>query len=84
MREDLSRYSKDLKESVQRLFLSKDQQAREKILEISDPFKVPCIVIACWCGEVSEWPDYLKKSVDILMDFYHYTEIKNKPEGCPW
>jgi hypothetical protein len=83
MREDLGRYSNELKNNVQRLFLSKEQEDREKILAISDPFKVPCIIIAYWCGEVSGYPDYLKKSVDSLMKFYGYTEILNKPEGCP-
>ena len=84
MIEDLSRFSKELKENVQRLFLSKSQEDREKILSIADPYKVPCIIIAYWCGEAAGWPDYLKKSVDSLVKFYGYTEIKNKPEGCPW
>lgn len=84
MTEDLNRFSKDVKASVQRLFLAKDQEGREKILAIADPYKVPCIIIAFWCGEVSEYPEYLQKSVESLTKYYGYTEIKNKPEGCPW
>jgi hypothetical protein len=84
MREDLGRFSDDLKASVQRLFLKRDEINRKRILDIADPFQVPCIVIAYWCGEVSGWPDYLKQSVDSCMKFYRYIEIKNKPEGCPW
>lgn len=84
MTEDLAKFSKDLKLAVQTTFLNRDEIGKKRILEIADPFKVPCIVIAYWCGEVSGWPDYLKKSVDVLMAFYHYKPIKNKPEGCPW
>ncbi|MCX9024640.1 MAG: hypothetical protein OIN85_00925 [Candidatus Methanoperedens sp.] len=81
---DLFRYSDTLKKDVQRTFLNRSEKDRKRILDIADPFKVPCIVIVFWCGEVSGWPDYLKKSLDILIDFYNYTEIQNKPEGCPW
>jgi len=81
---DLGRYSEQVKTNVQQIFLARKQFEKEKILDISDAFKVPCIIIAYWCGEVSGYPDYLKKSVDSLMKFYGYAEVKNKPEGCPW
>jgi hypothetical protein len=84
MHEDLAKYNREVKAIVQSLFLNRDQVEKEQILDISDSFKVPCIVIAYWCGEVSGWPDYLKTSVDMLMKFYKYDEVKNKPEGCPW
>jgi len=84
MREDLARYDKDLKKTVQKTFLRRNEKDRRRILDIADPFKVPCIVIVYWCGEVSGWPDYLKKSLDVLVEFYGYKEIANKPEGCPW
>ncbi len=84
MIEDLGKYNKDLKISVQTLFLSRDERGRNRILEICDPFKVPCIVVAYWCGEAAGWPDYLKRSVDSLVKWYGYTEIKNKPLNCPW
>lgn len=45
---------------------------------------VPCIIIAFWIGEIEGYPDWLKKSINTLIDFYGYTEIINKPEGCPW
>jgi hypothetical protein len=82
--EDLGRYSNKLKESVQRVFLNRDEIGRRRILEITDAYKTPCIVVVYWCGEVSGWPDYLKHLADVLMKFYKYTEIKNKPEGCTW
>jgi len=84
MIEDLGRFNKTVKEYIQSLFLARDEEGRKKILDISDANKVPCIIVAYWCGEVSGYPDYLKKSVDSLMKFYDYKEIKGKSEGCPW
>lgn len=84
MTEDLGRFSRETKTSVQSIFLSRDEAGKKRILDIADPFQVPCIVVAYWCGEVSDWPEYLKKSVDACVKFYGYTKIKNKPEGCPW
>lgn len=45
---------------------------------------VQCINVAYWIAEIEGWPEFLKKSVDSLVKFYGYTEIINKPEGCPW
>lgn len=84
MIEDLGRFSNDVKLSVQKVFLSRDDEGKKKILDIADPYKVPCVIIVFWCGEISGWPDYLKKSLDSLTKFYGYAEIRNKPEGCPW
>lgn len=84
MKEDLARYSPEVKKLVQQIFLNREEKDRKRILDVSDPNKVPCIIIAYWCGEVSGYPDYLKQSVDSLMKFYGYTEISNKPPGCPW
>jgi hypothetical protein len=84
MIDDLNKYSKDLKKFTQEIFLGKDDYDRRRILDISDNIKVPCMIITIWCGEVSGYPDYLKKSFDSLTKFYCYTEIKNLPENCPW
>jgi hypothetical protein len=81
---DLATFSHTLKLDVQKVFLSRDERGKKRILDISDPFSVPCIVVLYWCGEVSGWPDYLKKSLDVQIKFYGYKEILNKPEGCPW
>ena len=81
---DLNNYSELLKVAVQRHFLNRTDEAKKRILEISGPFAVPCIAIVFWCGEVSNWPDYLKISHDSLMEFYGYEKIVNKPENCPW
>jgi len=44
---------------------------------------VPCIVIAYWIGEETNWhPDALN-SIRSLIDFYGYTNIENKPPGAP-
>lgn len=81
---DLSKFAPSLRLSVQAIFLSREEEGRKRILDISDALSVPCIVIAFWCGEVSDWAPHLKHSVDVLMAFYGYKEIQNKPEGCPW
>lgn len=45
---------------------------------------VQCINIAFWIAEVENYPDWLKKTVDTLIEFYGYTEVINKAQGCPW
>jgi hypothetical protein len=84
MKEDLARFSGDVKKSIQNTFLARDEEGKKKILDVADAYKVPCVIIVFWCGEVSGWPDYLKKSLDSLIKFYGYTEIRHKPDGCPW
>lgn len=84
MQVDLSIYSPSLKASIQTIFLKRDENGRKRILEVSDPFSVPCIVILFWCGEVSGWPDYLERNYQIQIEFYGYTIVHNKPDGCPW
>jgi hypothetical protein len=44
---------------------------------------VPCVVIAYWIGELTEWPPEMVVHVKTLMDFYGYTKILNKPPGSP-
>lgn len=44
---------------------------------------VPCIVIAFWLGEITNWCPSSVAAIKRLKDFYGYTEIKNKPEGSP-
>jgi len=44
---------------------------------------VPCIVIAYWLGEETNWHPDAVSSIKSLIDFYGYTEIKNKPAGSP-
>lgn len=43
----------------------------------------PCIVIAYWIGEITDWCPEVLEAIDRLTKFYGYTEILNKPEGCP-
>lgn len=43
----------------------------------------PCIVCAVWIGEVTNWPEEILVTIDRLKKFYNYSEIINKPEGCP-
>lgn len=56
----------------------------DAVATMANATTVPCIIVAYWLGEITGYPDWLKKTVDSLVKFYGYTEIKNKPEGCPW
>ena len=44
---------------------------------------VPCIVIAYWLGEATEWHPDAISSIKSLIDFYGYTDIQNKPPNAP-
>lgn len=44
---------------------------------------VPCIVIAYWLGEETNWHPDAIDSIKGLIDFYGYTTIENKPPGAP-
>lgn len=44
---------------------------------------VPCIVIAYWLGEETNWHPDTISSIKSLVDFYGYTNIQNKPLGAP-
>lgn len=54
------------------------------ISALSNATMVPCVVIAFWIGELEGWPEDIKKLADMLIKFYGYTQILNKPSGCPW
>ena len=85
MREDLSRYSEDYKNSVVNLIKMKSlKEIVYAISSLADVNKVPCIVLCYWFGEATGWPDEIKDKHDFLKTWYGYTEILNKPEGCPW
>lgn len=44
---------------------------------------VPCIVIAYWLGEETNWDPEAIQAIKGLIDFYGYTKIDNKPPGSP-
>lgn len=44
---------------------------------------VPCIVVAYYIGPHCNWHPDLIKTIKVLIDFYGYTDIHNKPEGAP-
>jgi hypothetical protein len=46
--------------------------------------QVPCIVIAYWLGEHTQWQDpECAEAIERLTKFYGYTKITGKPEGSP-
>lgn len=44
---------------------------------------VPCIVIAYWLGELTDWHPDTVAAIVRLKGFYGYTTIKNAPIGAP-
>lgn len=72
------------KKFIQDLFLNryKDDPSRA-ISQISAVTFVPCIVVAYYIGEVSDWHPDVIKTIKSLISFYGYTRIDNKPEGAP-
>jgi hypothetical protein len=44
---------------------------------------VPCINISFWIGEVTDWPEWIVKTIESLIKFYGYTNVTNKPDRCP-
>lgn len=84
MTEDLARYQVQ-KPHAQRWFLEKGDGDIDKAISIlATMTSCPCIVVTYWLGEVTGWPIQVKEAIDRLTNFYGYTDILNKPEGCPY
>lgn len=43
----------------------------------------PCIVVAFWVGEASNWRPETIVCIQRLIKFYGYTGVLNKPESSP-
>jgi len=84
MKIDLELYSVN-KWVVLRWFNSQgDRDISRTIGMMSAVTFVPCIVVAYWLGEETKWQDpEAERSIKMLIDFYGYTEILNKPPGAP-
>ena len=41
----------------------------------------PCIVVAFYIGEITDWPQEILNSISRYIDFYDYREITGIPEG---
>lgn len=44
---------------------------------------VPCICLAFWLGEVTDWPEEILNSIEKLRGFYGYTDVIGKPASYP-
>jgi len=79
---DISLYDAS-KSLILNLFESSNRDIKRTISMMGSSTGVPCIVIAYWLGEYTQWhPDTLA-AIKRLTDFYDYSEILNKPEGSP-
>jgi len=68
---------------VQGLFKPETEDLGRHIAMTSNAFMVPCIVVAYWIGEITNWHPDTVSTIVRLRDFYGYTEILNKPKGAP-
>jgi hypothetical protein len=64
-------------------FYGNGQDVKRTISMMSLALFVPCIVVAYWVGEETNWHPDAVSSIENLTAFYGYTEIKNKPPGAP-
>ena len=84
MRVDIDKYA------INREFVRKFYQNRQSdddlgvlISSLACATMCPCIVIAYWIGEDSNWHPDTIESIKRLTKFYGYTEIVGKPPGAP-
>lgn len=83
MIEDCNKYTLN-KEFVQKWYRDHGNNEPAKVVSVmATATMVPCIVVAYWIGEITDWPEEIIVSIQSLIKFYGYTEIKNKPEGSP-
>ena len=80
MIEDLSRYSPERKEFVQKWYRTNkgNTGANEAIAIMAIASGCPCIVVAHWIAEIEGTTDEVKRIISIITKFYDYTEIKHE------
>lgn len=85
MTEDYAKYSEARKESVAAWYR---ENGERNGLSLSISIQAhttgcPSIIVAHWLGEEFGWSDELLRIINVIMKYYGYTEIKNKPIGAP-
>lgn len=50
---------------------------------MSSVTSVPAIVVAFWIGELTKWDAVAINTIRVLIDYYGYDEIINKPHNSP-
>lgn len=84
MRVDLNTYAAVNKEFVRAKYLEDPDQDLGKLVSIlACSTMVPCIVVAYWLGEFSNWKPEVVDSINRLTKFYGYDTILGKPKGAP-
>lgn len=83
MKIDINKY-RSSKEIVQRWYLTKGNDDLNQAIPTAACFTgIPCLVIIFYLADILGWDDFLVDRANSLIDFYGYTEILNKPDGCP-
>lgn len=82
---DIAKYSSVNRTVVQEWYVkNKDHNTIVQTISImACSTMCPCICVAYWLGEITEWHPDVIASIKMLTKFYGYTMILNKPEGAP-
>lgn len=80
---DIDKYKAN-KEFVQRwLTKHQDKPIGPSIASMAVATMVPCIVVAYWAGEVTNWSQEVIYTIQRLKEFYGYHEVRNRPANAP-
>lgn len=80
---DLDRYIVN-KDFIQQYYCEhKEENIVRMISKLSNITLCPCIVVAYWVGDASNWPQEVIDCIKRLKVFYRYDEVLNKPKGSP-
>ena len=82
--EDIAKYEAS-KQFIKNLYeRNKDREDHQTMISVfAASSHVPCIVIAYWLGELSNWHPDVVSNIKTLIESYGYEEILNKPNGSP-
>lgn len=83
MRIDLDTYSVNKKFCIDWFNSKGGKDIKRSVGMLASMTHVPCIAIAYWLGEETNWHPDAISSIKSLVDFYGYTTIENKPQGAP-
>lgn len=83
MRIDIDTYSANKKFVIDWFHSKGGKDIGRTISVMASATMVPCIVIAYWLGEETNWDKIAIERIQGLIDFYGYTQIDNKPKGSP-
>ena len=75
---------KNSKAFIQDWYLKNGEGKIRQTVSIMGPSTmVPCLVVAYWLGEITNWDNEALEAIEALTKFYGYTEIIGIPDSYP-